>query len=157
MYKQKQTKNKNPLQGVRVRSRADGAEGHLVNHSSSGTSMQANQIIIAISIDTGSHAMDSFHILSLLYWTLTTGFRHNAAVADLAVRRIRSGATHVKCRGTTLVLSISKRLTVVELLARAHTANNVLASNVNQAKIYVVQGVNFVSNRNTGVEAVHRE
>jgi hypothetical protein len=88
---------------------------------------------------------------------LTTGFRHNAAVADLAVRRVRSGATHIECWSTTLVLSISERLAVVELLARAHTANNVLASNVNQAKIYRVQGVNGISNRNTGVEAVHRE
>jgi hypothetical protein len=157
MYKQKQTKNKNPLQGVRVRSRADGAEGHLVNHSSSGTSMQANQVIIAISIDTGSHAMDSFHVLGLLYWTLTTGFRHNAAVADLTVRGVGSGAAHVECGSATLVLTISERLAVVEFLARTHTANDIFASDVNQAKIYGVQGVDDVSNRNTGVETVHRE
>jgi hypothetical protein len=89
--------------------------------------------------------------------TLTTGFRHNAAVADLAVRRVRSGTTHVERWCTTLVLSISERLAVVEFLARTHTANDIFASDVNQAKIYGVQGVDDVSNRNTGVETVHRE
>jgi len=133
------------------------AEVHLVDHLASRTSVQSNEIVVAVSVDTGSHAMYSLHVFSLLDRTSAASVRHDTTLAQLTVASVGGRTAHIQCGRTSLVLSISERLTVIELLARTHTSDHVLACFVLQSQINGVEVVHHSSLGDAGIQAVHGE
>jgi len=136
---------------------ASRAEVHLVDHSASRASVQADEIVVAVGVDTGSHAMDTLHVFRFLNGTSTASVRHDTTLAELTVASVGGRAAHVECGRTSLILSVSVRLSVVEFLARAHTSDHILACFVLQSQINGVEVMHRSSVGDTGIEAVHRE